>query len=114
MLSIVSQFDEKELMEVMQSPVRSHVIKPPTIGELEEAISKLKSGKAGQSGILPEMIRAASYDDDFLNSLLELVQLVWRDGKVPQDWVDAALIPIPKKKATSRIVIIGEEYRCWM
>ena len=97
MLNIVSQFDEKELMEVMQSPVRSHMIKPPTIGELEEAIGKLKSGKAaGQSGILPEMIRAASYDDDFLNSLLELVQLVWRDGKVPQDWVDAALVPIPQ------------------
>ena len=57
---------------------------PPTAEELEEAISKLKRGKAaGQSGILPEMIKAASYDDDFLTSLLELVQQVWREGKVP-------------------------------
>ena len=97
-LNIVSQFDEEELREVRQRPLRSHMAEPPTVEELEEAISKLKSGKAaGQSGILPEMIRAASYDDDFLNSLLELVQLVWREGKVPQDWIDAILVPIPKK-----------------
>ena len=72
--------------------------KPPTVEELDEAINKLKSRKAaGQTSILPEMIRGASYDDDFLNSLLELVQLVWREGKVPQDWMDAVLVPIPKK-----------------
>ena len=97
-LNIVSQLDEEELRAVRQRPVRSHMAEPPTVEELEEAISKLKSGKAaGQSGILPEMIRTASYDDDFLNSLLELVQLVWREGKVPQDWIDAILVPIAKK-----------------
>ena len=97
-LNIVSQFDEEELRKVRQRPVRSHMAKPPTVEELKEAIDKLKSGKAaGQTSILPEMIRGASYDDDFLNSLLELVQLVWREGKVPQDWIDAVLVPIPKK-----------------
>ena len=97
-LNIVSQFDEEELRKVRQRPVRSHMAKPPTVEELDEAINKLKSRKAaGQTSILPEMIRGASYDDDFLNSLLELVQLVWREGKVPQDWMDAVLVPIPKK-----------------
>ena len=29
--------------------------------------------------------------------LLVLVQQVWSENKVPQDWSDAVLIPIPKK-----------------
>ena len=44
-LNIVSQFDEEELREVRQRPVRSHLAEPPTVKELEEAISKLKMEK---------------------------------------------------------------------
>ena len=58
----------------------------------------MKNGKAaGKSGILPEMVKALSYDDSFLDVLLELVQAVWSEEKVPKDWVDAVLVPIPKK-----------------
>ena len=43
------------------------------------------------------MVKVLSYDDSFLEILLELVQAVWREGNVPKDWVDAFLVPIPKK-----------------
>ena len=36
-------------------------------------------------------------DDEFLKQLLSLLHLVCREGSVPSDWVDAVLIPIPKK-----------------
>lgn len=64
-----------------------------------EAIAKLKNGKAGggNSKILPEMVKIAWYEDEFADLLLELVQDVWRQQKVPKDWVDAVLILLPKK-----------------
>ena len=122
MLNTVSQFDEEELREVIQRPERPHITEPPTAEELEEAISKLKCGQAaGQSGILPEMIKVASYDDDFLTSLLELVQQVWREGKMPQDSIDAVLVPIPKKgdlkicdnwRGISLLDVVGNRGNC--
>ena len=43
---------------------------PPTTEELEAAVSAMKNGKMGvQSGILPEMVKAASCEDHFLDML---------------------------------------------
>ena len=71
---------------------------PPTEDELKSAIAKLKSDKApGQYGILPEMIKAACCKSDFLGLLLDLMHTLWRESKVPRDWVNAVLIPIPQK-----------------
>ena len=63
-----------------------------------EAVGKLKNGKAGdKSGILPEMLKAACADNEFPEMLLKLVHKVWEERAVPKDWVDATLVPIPKK-----------------
>ncbi len=64
---------------------------------------ELKNGKAGgESGILPEMLKAACESSEFFELLTELVEDVWRECKVPADWCDAVLIPIPKKGDLSR------------
>ena len=46
---------------------------------------------SGESGILPEMVRAACCESDFMIRLLELVHDVWRMGEV------VILVLIPKK-----------------
>ena len=43
------------------------------------------------------MIKAASCNSDFLGLLLDLMHTVWRESKVPRNWVNAVLVPIPKK-----------------
>ena len=97
-LNLQSQFDMDELQRVQQRPVKSELEEPPSKEELLRAILKIKNGKAsGESGILPEMLKAASYGDGFMSRLLELVHDVWKAGSVPSDWRDAILIPIPKK-----------------
>ena len=59
---------------------------------------QLRNGKAaGESGILPEIVKAACCDGDFVGMLVELLGDVWKEGEVPADWSDAVLIPIPKK-----------------
>ena len=63
---------------------------------------KLKNGKAGgELGILPEMVKAACCEPEFLDRLVRLVQDVWREGRVPGDWCDAILVPSPKKRDLS-------------
>ena len=97
-LNIQSQFNQAEIEKARQRPVRHQLAEVPTMDELTDAIGKLKNGKAGgASGILPEMVKAACCEDDFLELLLDLVQATWKEGEVPKDWSDALLVPIPKK-----------------
>ena len=52
--------------------------------ELTEAVNKLKNGNVGgATGILPEMVKAACCEADFLEQLLELVEATWKEGEVP-------------------------------
>ena len=98
LLNVQSQFDKYELDKVEQRPLRSEMDDLPTREELEKAVGKLKNGKAGgNSKILPEMVKVAWHDDEFADVLMELVHDVWRQQRVSKDWVDAVLIPIPKK-----------------
>ena len=97
-LNIHSQFDPAELEKVVQRPVRPDLAQPPTLRELTTALGKLKTGKAGgNSNILPEMVKVACDDSEFKCLLLDLVHSVWEEQRVPREWADAILVPIPKK-----------------
>ena len=69
---------------------------PPTKEELLEVLSKLKSGKAGgKSGILSELIQCGG--PEFEGRIMKLMEQVWEEGCVVDDWRDAVVVPIPKK-----------------
>lgn len=56
------------------APLRQQIDDPSSREETVKAIHKLKHGKAnGRSDILPDMKRVASYNEDFLDVLMELV-----------------------------------------
>ena len=68
----------------------------PTSAEVRRAIDKLKPGKAaGASRILPELVKYGGFP--LRDRMLDLFGAVWNSGQVPQEWVDATLVPIPKK-----------------
>ena len=46
---------------------------------------------------LCETAESRSCNSDFLGLLLDLIHTVWRESKVPRDWVNVVLIPILKK-----------------
>ena len=97
-LNLQSDFSVEELERVRQRPMRPEMGDPPSEEELQNALGKLKCGKAsGEAGILPEMLKAACCTAEFMKRLLELFSDVWRECKVPADWCDAVLVPIPKK-----------------
>ena len=67
----------------------------PEMKDIEKALGKLKNGKAaGKSNILPEMLKVGERKEDFLGMLTDLVSTVWKERR---EWLDAILIPIPKK-----------------
>ena len=67
----------------------------PSAREVGKALGKLKNEKA--SNILPEMLKAGRRDEGFVSMLTDLISTVWEERQVPNNWVDAILVPIPKK-----------------
>ena len=97
-LNVVSQFDKTELDEVKQRKTDTDLGTEPTSAEVARALNKLKNGKApGSSNILPEMLKAGCRDREFLEMIANFIHAIWEEKRVPKEWVDAVLIPIPKK-----------------
>ena len=69
---------------------------PLSLQELNTAIKKLKKKKSpGPDGITNEMI--IHLDTTARLKLLEIFNLSWEEGRVPQMWKEAIMIPIHKK-----------------
>ena len=97
-LNMQSQFDPEELEKVRQCPLRADLAQKPSMRELTKALGKLKNGEAaGNSNILPEMIKIACDNKEFRALLLDLTHTVWKESQVPREWADTILVPIPKK-----------------
>ena len=79
-----------------QPPVEGPPI-PITIDMVKKAISQMKVGKApGPSGIVAEMIRAAS--DMGASMICDLAVAIFRDGKVLSDWEQSFIVCLYKGK----------------
>ena len=93
-----NQFDGAELAEVRQRETDADLGTVPTSAEVAKALGKLKNGKApGSSNILPEMLKAGGRVEEFTTMIADLVHRIWEERRVPKEWVDSILIPIPKK-----------------
>ena len=94
-LNICSEYVEAAVQSSEQCPIRRELGDPPTEEEVVTALYKMKVGKAGgKTGILPEMVKSCG--GLLLEYLMDLFQTVWMEGRVPEEWRDAILIPIPK------------------
>ena len=95
-LNIQSTFDPAEIEFLRVRDVSEGLAIPCTADEVQTAINHLSNGKAaGSSSILPEMVKVNC--NLFYQRLFTLIRTVWDAGVVPQDWVDAEIVPIPKK-----------------
>ena len=65
--------------------------------EVEKALKKMKGGKAvGPDGVAADMVKAL--DDVGVRWLTRVIQAVWRDKKIPDEWKESVMVPIFKKK----------------
>ena len=90
----LKQYTERQDL-VEQRPVFEKIPTIPSNHDVAAALAKVKNREApGNSGILPEMVTMGINNEEFYDLL---TNLVWKEQQVPQEWVDAILIPIPKK-----------------
>jgi exonuclease III len=70
---------------------------PPTLGETQAAVSRMRGGKAaGICGIQAELLKAGGQSG--LLSLHAVVSAAWRTGVIPTDWKRGHVVPIWKGK----------------
>ena len=68
----------------------------PTIEEVTKAISLLTNNKAASTDeITAEVLKAGG--PITAQAMHNLICIIWKDEVVPQEWIDAVLVPIPKK-----------------
>ena len=66
--------------------------------EVEKVVGKLRNGKAaGQDEVVAELLKYGR--EVVIDWLTEVIQQVWQSGNIPQEWKDATLIPVHKKRA---------------
>ena len=85
--------------EVLTAVEDNEDIETPDVTREEVAIAvrRLQNGKAaGEDRIMAELLK--SDGETVIEWLTELMQEMWQTKKVPQDWRNATLIPLFKKK----------------
>ena len=88
------------------------------VEEVERAVRKLKSGKAGGvCGIQVEMVKAGGYR--VVQWLKDIFDIAWNCGKTPHEWREAIIVPIYKKgsraecgnyRGISLLSVVGKIY----
>ena len=86
----------EEAKEVLvQRPVVSSLDEPPNVDELMSAIRTTQDGKAPERDGIPA--EAQKCGVQLTNYLHKLIQEIWDAQKVPQDWMDASIVPLFRK-----------------
>ena len=68
----------------------------PTYEEIEESIANLKNGRApGEDSIIPEIIKYEG--KQLVKKLHEIICVIWREEKMPEDWETGIVCPKFKK-----------------
>lgn len=85
-----------EIRERKETPAHDIMQTDITMSEMKQSIRKLKKKKSpGPDNITNEMLQHLG--NSSLNTLLDIFNLSWRQGQVPQCWKEAIMMPILKK-----------------
>ncbi len=92
-----STINEEAISKLPQVEVDSSLSVPPTVEETEEAINLLSNGKApGPDAIPAEVYKAGGRV--LVEKLTELFQSMWNQEALPQEFKDASIIHLYKRK----------------
>jgi hypothetical protein len=97
-----SEINQDAINRLPQVPPRDELDRQPSLQELVKAIKQLSNGKApGADGIPAEVFKHIGQLAQ--QKLLQLFQLMWVEGTLPQDFKDASVIHLYKKKGNRHI-----------
>lgn len=92
-----STIDNSVIDNIPQRPVIHELSANPSISEVKSAIKQLSNGKApGEDGIPAEIFKCGS--NLLISKLTDLINLIWSQGSVPQQFKDAIITHLYKHK----------------
>ena len=97
-----STISQAAIDNIAQRPLMDELAQRPTLDETTAAIKKLSSGKAAG----PDAIAAEIYKYSGINltkSLVKLFNIIWDSRAVPQEFKDATIVHIYKRKGDKSI-----------
>lgn len=92
-----SAFDDSVINELPQWSAAPHLDDPPTAEEVQRAINQTSSGKAPGADALPAEIYKEG-GTQLTRHLTDLFTKIWEVEEVPQDFKDALIVHIFKRK----------------
>ena len=97
-LNQAESFDPTALDEIKQFPILHEFDEPPTAKEVRNVFSRARNGKAdGPNGIAAEHWKAVMADPALFDCVVQLVQILFEQRVVPEDWKLSNLKELPKK-----------------
>ena len=98
-----STINEEAIDRLPQVELNTSLSVPPTLEETAEAISLLSNGKApGPDAIPAEVYKAGGHI--LVEKLTELFKSMWEQESVPQEFKDASIIHLYKKKEKLKVI----------
>ena len=92
-----SEVNQEFIDSIPCSSVKDALADVPSIEEVKAAVSKLNCGKTpGIDGLQAEIFKCAGPSS--LKRLADLLQMVWNNECVPQDFGDALIVVLYKGK----------------
>ena len=97
LLNRPSTVDNAAIDEIPQHPMQEQLSSPPNLAETIKAIKQMSNGKApGADGIPAEVFKYGG--QKLARKLLQLFKIIWESETVPQDFKDANIIHLYKRK----------------
>lgn len=76
---------------------------PPILREVQTAIKNTRGAKATGPDQLPiELIKLS--DEDLIDIVVDLVNLIYSTGTIPQQWLQSTFVPIPKTPSATNLL----------
>ena len=96
LLSIRTDVNKKEEQKLETTTTKHNIEEMINEQEVTEALRKIKKGKSGgHDKITPEMLKHMG--NTGVKLLVDLINTVWKQEKIPKDWEVGIIMPIYKK-----------------
>ena len=92
-----SSINDEAIQRLPQVPTDTTMDEIPSQEEIKKAINLLSSGKAPGADAIPAEIYKEG-GDTLVGKLQDLFKLIWQEEKVPQDFKDASIVHLYKRK----------------
>ena len=97
-----STVNDEAIDRLAQVPINASLERPPDVEEVTKAIASLSNGKAPGSDAIPAEVYSSG-GPELTARLTDTFKMMWTDEKIPQEYKDASIIHLYKKKGNRQV-----------